>query len=68
MLDGLLAMTRGDSVVVTLEGVTEPILNVTFVVLLDNTTDAARDGFVEVALDKTVTLDVFSGAGTVTGG
>lgn len=60
-LDGLLAMTRGDSVVVTLEGATEPILNITFVVLLDNTDDAATAGFVEVALEEIVTLEVFPG-------
>lgn len=45
-LDGLLVMTRGDSVVVRLEGVTEPILNMTSVVLLDDSTDAATAGLV----------------------
>ena len=45
-LDGLLVMTRGDSVVVRLEGVTEPILNMTSEVLLDDSTDAATAGLV----------------------
>lgn len=62
-LDGLLAMTRGDSVVVTLEAVSGPMLKVTFVVLLDNTTDAATAGFVAVALEEIATRDVFPGAG-----
>ena len=61
-LDGLLEMTRGDSVVVTLEGVTEPILNMTFVVLFDNTTDAAIAGLVEVALEEIVTAEDIPGA------
>ena len=60
-IDGLLDMTRGDSVVVTLEGLTEPILNMTSVVLLDDTTDAATAGLVEVALDEIVTLEDFPG-------
>ena len=59
--DGLLEMTRGDSVVVTLGGVTEPILNMTSVVLLDNTTDAARAGLVEVALEEIVNVEDFPG-------
>jgi len=56
-LDGLLEMTRGDSVVVTLEGVTEPILNMTSAVLLDNKIDAGIAGLVEVALDEIVTVE-----------
>ena len=61
-LDGLLVMTRGDSLVVTLEGATEPILNMTSVVLLDNPTDAATAGLVEVAFDEILTLEDFPGA------
>lgn len=60
-LDSLLVITRGDSVVVTLEGVTEPILDMTSVVLLDNTTDAATACLVEVALEEIVTLEDFPG-------
>ena len=60
-IDGLLDMTRGDSVVVTLEGLTEPILNMTSVVLLEDTTDAATAGLVEVALDEIVTVEDFPG-------
>ena len=65
-LDGLLAMTRGDLVVVTLEAVTGPILKTLFAVLLDNTTDAATAGFVKVALDVIVKRDAFAGAGGLT--
>lgn len=60
-LEGLLVMTRGDSVVVRLEGVTEPILNMTSVVLLDNATDGVTAGLVEVAFVEIVTLRVFRG-------
>ena len=52
-------MTRGESVVVTLEGVTEPILNMTSVVLFDNKTDAAIAGLVEVALEEIVIVEDF---------
>ena len=61
-LDGLFVTTRGDSVVVTLEGVTEPILNMMSVVLLDNPTDAATAGLVEVEFDEILTLGDFPGA------
>ena len=60
-LDGLLEMTRGTSVVVRLDGVTEPILNMTSVGLLYNTTDAAIAGLVEVALEEIVTVEDFPG-------
>lgn len=66
-LDGLLVITRGDSVVVRLEGVTEPILNMTSVVLLDNATDAATAGLVEVAFVEFVTLGVFPGVASFGG-
>ena len=66
-LGGLWAMTRGDSLLVTLGALTWPILSVTFVVLLDNTTDAATAGFVAVALKDVVTVEVFPGGFTPAG-
>ena len=36
-----------------------PILRVTLVLLLDVTTDAAKAGFLAVALDDNVTVEVF---------
>lgn len=59
--DGLLEVTRSNSVVVRLGGVTEPILNMTSAVLFDNTTDAATAGLVEVALEEIVTVEDFPG-------
>lgn len=49
-LNGLLATTRGDSVVVTVEAVTGPnrsILKLGLVFLLGNATNAVKAGFVE---------------------
>lgn len=66
-LDGLLVMTRGDSVVVRLEGVTEPILNMTSVVLLDDSTDAATAGLVWVAFFEIVTPEDFPGVASFGG-
>lgn len=40
---------------------TEPILDMTSVVLLDNTTDAAKTCLVEVAIEEIVTLEDFPG-------
>lgn len=43
----------------TLGESTWPILKVTLVLLLDVTTDAAKAGFLAVALDDNVTVEVF---------
>lgn len=43
----------------TLGESTWPILRVTLVLLLDVTTDAAKAGFLAVALDDNVTVEVF---------